>query len=68
VNTTLAALQMARQWSFPNAVVDYFRELERDESAAPWPQIVHKAHRMASRSTLHFPVQDEMRTQLYRAV
>jgi hypothetical protein len=68
VNAGLAALQMARQWSFPNAVVDYFREVGRDESAAPWPEIVHKAHRLASRSSLHCPLEPEMRPQLYRAV
>jgi HD-like signal output (HDOD) protein len=68
VDTTLAGLQMARQWSFPNAVVDYFRALHRDESAAPWPEIVHQAHRLASRSSLHCPLEQEMRPQLYRAV
>ena len=68
VNATLAGLQMARQWLLPNAVVEYFREVDREECATPWPAIVQKAHRMASRSSLHFPLEQEMRPRLYRAV
>ena len=68
VDGALAGLQLARQWSLPNAAVEYFRELHRDECAAPWPEIVHKAHRLANGSSIHCPLEQEMRPQLYRAV
>jgi HD-like signal output (HDOD) protein len=68
VDSALAGLQLATQWSFPNAAVEYFRELHRDECATPWQEIMHKAHRLASRSSIHCPLEQEMRPQLYRAV
>jgi HD-like signal output (HDOD) protein len=69
VDGTLAGLQLARQWSFPNAAVEYFQESQqRDGCPAPWTEIVHKAHRLANRSSVHCPLEQEMRPQLYRAV
>jgi HD-like signal output (HDOD) protein len=68
VDCALAGLQLARQWSFPNAPVDYFREMQLEKSIAPWGEIVHKAHRLASRSSIHCPLEEEMRPQLYKAV
>ncbi len=68
VDGSLAGLQLARQWSLPNAAVEYFREMHRDGSASPWGEIVHKAHRLANGSAIHCPLEQEMRPQLYRAV
>jgi hypothetical protein len=63
-----AGLQMARQWSLPQGAVDYFRELSQDGSETPWLEIVHKAHKLANRSSILCPLERGVRPLLYRAV
>ena len=64
----LAGLQMARQWSLPQVAVEYFREVNLDQHSSPWPEIVHKAHRFASKSSILCPLERGVRPLLYRAV
>jgi hypothetical protein len=63
-----AGLQMARQWSLPKGVVDYFRGLAQDDSETSWPGIVHRAHKLANRSSILCPLERDVRPLLYRAV
>jgi hypothetical protein len=68
VDPSLAGLQMARQWSLPQIAVEYFREVNLDSHTSPWPEIVHKAHRFASKSSILCPLERGVRPLLYRAV
>lgn len=68
VDAALAGLQMARQWSLPQVAVEYFREVNLDQHSSPWPEIVHKAHRFASKSSILCPLERGVRPLLYRAV
>jgi HD-like signal output (HDOD) protein len=68
VDAALAGLQMARQWSLPRALTDYFRDVHLESSATPWPKIVHKAHSLSSRSAILCPLERGVRPLLYRAV
>ena len=72
-DAALAGLQMARQWSLPKGVVDYFREvsqvgLSQAGSETQWPEIVHKAHKASNRSSILCPLERGVRPLLYRAV
>jgi len=67
-SAALAGLQMAKQWSLPQSVVDYFREIQLETSNTPWAEIVHKAHRLANRSSILCPLEQGVRPLLYRAV
>jgi hypothetical protein len=68
VDAALAGLQMARQWALPQVAVEYFRELNLEHCTSPWPEIVHRAHRFASRSSILCPMERGVRPLLYRAV
>lgn len=68
VDAALAGLQMARQWSLPQVAVEYFREVNLDSYTSPWPEIVHKAHRFQSKSSILCPLERGIRPLLYRAV
>jgi hypothetical protein len=68
IDPAVAGLQMARQWSLPQIAVEYFREVNLDSHTSPWPEIVHKAHRFASKSSILCPLERGVRPLLYRAV
>lgn len=40
----LVGLGLARQWSLPSYVFDYFSDLHRGGGRSPWPKIVKAAH------------------------
>lgn len=68
IDAAFAGLQMARQWSLPQIAVEYFREIRMDGCDTPWPEIVHKAHHFATRSSVPCPMEHGIRPLLYRAV
>lgn len=68
IDGAIAGFQIARQWALPPAAVEYFSESQSGEHATHWPEIVSKAHRFASKSSTHCPLEHGHRPLLYRAV
>jgi hypothetical protein len=66
VDFARAGFQMARQWALPRFAVEYFNQTHGN--ASPWSEIVSKAHRFASNSTVPCPLERSLRPLLYRAV
>jgi len=43
-NPVLMGLELAREWSLPPCIFDYFSDLHRGEGRCLWPEIVKAAH------------------------
>jgi hypothetical protein len=56
-----SGLQMARQWSLPHFVQQFFSESQSAECKSEWSEIVQLAHQRATRSSFKCPFDPEFR-------
>jgi hypothetical protein len=61
-------LELARAWTLPSCVIDYFRDLQMCGGQSPWPEIVQAAHRCAGQTSIDCSSREDLRPQLLRAV
>jgi hypothetical protein len=61
----LAGLEMAKKWSLPRVVVEFFSEIHLAGCVSRWPEIVRSAHQRASKSPIDCPF-DEGVHSVYR--
>jgi hypothetical protein len=63
-----AGLNVAREWWLPRCVVDYFSEVDRCGRLYSWPEIVQAAHRLVGHPASESIANENLQTQLQRAV
>lgn len=68
VDSSRAGYKIARKWSLPHFVVKSFGEMHLGGSATRWPEVVRKAHRISSRSSIRCPFEPSFGPLLWRAV
>jgi len=61
----LAGFKLAKKWSLAPFVVKFLSEMHEDRCTTPLPEIVQEAHRRASRSAIHCPMEQDLRPHLY---
>jgi HD-like signal output (HDOD) protein len=66
VDGALAGLRLAKRWSLPSCVVEFFSEVQLTGYSTRWPGIVRKAHQNAKRPSMHCLFEQTMRPQLHR--
>jgi len=64
-DATLAGLWMAKKWSLPQCVVEFFFEAHLPDSETPWPGIVRTAHEVASRSLINCRFERHLRPHMH---
>jgi hypothetical protein len=62
----LAGFKLAKKWSLAPFLVKFLSEMHEEKCTTPFPEIVREAHRRAVRSTIHCPLEQDMRPQVYR--
>jgi hypothetical protein len=62
----LAGLRLAKRWSLPPCVIEFFSEVQLTGYSTRWPGIVRKAHQNAKRPSVHCLFELTMRPQLHR--
>jgi HDOD domain len=67
-DSALLGLELAREWSLPGCVFDYFCDVQRCGGQSPWPEIVQAAHRCAGQLSGECASSEDLRPQLLRAV
>jgi HD-like signal output (HDOD) protein len=60
--------KLARKWSLPRFVVEYFRETQMAGSRTLWPAIVEKAHWRAGGPSIPCTYRNDLHLQLLRVV
>jgi HD-like signal output (HDOD) protein len=65
---SMMGLRLAREWSLPGFLVEYFREAQMASRQTMFPEIVRKAHWLASRPAIQCPYLDDLRPQLVHAL
>lgn len=65
---SLMGFKLARKWSLPRFVVEYFRESQMAGYQTLWPEIVQKAHWRASRPSIQGPYLNDLHPQLLHVV
>ncbi len=65
---SLTGFKLARKWSLPRFVVEYFNETQRSGYQALWPEIVQQAHWRACRPSIQCPNLNDLRPQLLHVV
>ena len=63
----LVGLRLAKRWSLPSCVTEFFSELQLPGYATRWSVIVRKAHLRANRYGIDCSFDQEIRPRLYRA-
>jgi HD-like signal output (HDOD) protein len=66
VDDTLAGFRMARRWSLPRCVMEFFCEMHLPGYATRWMPVVEAAHERANRSSLDCPFEQGIRPRLHR--
>jgi HDOD domain len=61
-------LELAREWSLPGCVIDYFSDVEKREGRFAWTRIVEAAHRCAGEPTGECASMDYLPPRLLWAV
>jgi HD-like signal output (HDOD) protein len=59
-------LKLAKRWSLPRCVMEYFSEIQLSRYTNRWSVIVQEAHMIATRSSIHCSSQPELRPHLQR--
>jgi HD-like signal output (HDOD) protein len=67
-DNSLIGFELARKWSLPCFVLEFFRAALMNSSATPWLEIVREAHWSASRQSIQYAHLDEVRTRLLHLV
>jgi HD-like signal output (HDOD) protein len=62
----LAGLRIAKRWSLPDCIMEFFNEMHLTGYATRWSGIVQKAHLRATRSAIDCPFEQSLRPQLHR--
>jgi hypothetical protein len=62
----IAGLRLAKKWSLPRCVTEFFSETHLLGDAAQWSGIVQKAHYRANRSPINCPFEHGLRPHLHR--
>ena len=65
-NDPLHGWQLAKQWSLPHPLLEYFSEMIIPGCETRWLQIVRAAHQRASRSLVNCPFEMELRPGLIK--
>lgn len=63
---SLAGLRLAKRWSLPNCVIEFFGEMQLPGYDGRWLTIVRKAHARANRTPIRCPFEGNIRPQLCR--
>ena len=58
---SLNGLQIAKQWSLPHFVQQFFSEVQSGECKSEWAEVVRMAHQRATRSSFKCPFDPEFR-------
>jgi hypothetical protein len=64
---SLVGLRLAKRWSLPRCVMDFFGEKQMSRYATRWSAIVQKAHMRATRSSVHCSSEPAMLPYLHLA-
>ena len=62
---TLAGLRIAKRWSLPHFVMEFFNEMHLTGYATRWSGIVQKAHHRATHSSIDCPFERGLRPHLH---
>lgn len=67
-DSMLIGLELAREWSLPECVMDYFSEGQRRGGPSRWHEMVEAAHQCAGYSSGKRSFREDLRGQLLQAV
>jgi hypothetical protein len=67
-DSVLVGFELAREWSLPGCVFDYFFDLQVCGGQSPWTEMVQAAHRSAGQPSGACASRENLRPQLLRAV
>jgi HD-like signal output (HDOD) protein len=65
---SLAGFKLARRWSLPHCVLEFFSERHTAQQHTQWSEIVQMAHQLAFTSPIHCPFRQGVRPHLLRVV
>lgn len=66
VDDALAGFRMARRWSLPHCVMEFFCEMHLPGYATRWTSIMEEAHQRANRSSIDCPFEENIRPRLHK--
>jgi HD-like signal output (HDOD) protein len=65
---SLAGFKLARQWSLPRSVIEFYSERHTGQRQTHWSAIVQTAHQLAFTSPVYCPFRQDLRPHLLRIV